>query len=71
MTIQQEYDPTIKWLLEGDPAIRWQTLQDLCNSPKDEIKKERLKIEIEGWGKHIMDFQDPSGTWDRGLYNPK
>ncbi|MHA1977102.1 MAG: hypothetical protein ACW98F_15420 [Candidatus Hodarchaeales archaeon] len=71
MTIRQQYESTIHWLLEGDPAIRWQTLQDLCDSSKNEIKTERFKIEKEGWGKQLMEFQDPSGIWDKGLYSPK
>jgi len=24
-----EIDSTVKWLLQGDPAIRWQALRDL------------------------------------------
>lgn len=64
MTIRQQYKQTIEWLLEGDPSIRWQTMEDLCNSPKTEIIKERAKIERDGWGKKLMKFQDPSGTWD-------
>lgn len=71
MTIQQQYQKTIKWLLEGDPSIRWQTMRDLHNSSKNEISKERSKIETIGWGKMLMEFQDPSGTWDNGFYNPK
>jgi len=25
-------DPTIRWLLDGDPAIRWQVLRDLAGA---------------------------------------
>ncbi|MEX2721887.1 MAG: hypothetical protein Q6362_010830, partial [Candidatus Wukongarchaeota archaeon] len=61
----------INWLLEGDPSIRWQTLRNLCSASESEIEKERSKIESEGWGKRLLSFQDPSGTWDNGLYTPK
>jgi hypothetical protein len=61
----------IDWLLTGDSAIRWQTLRDLCSKPLKMIQKERLKIESEGWGKKLLDYQDPSGTWANGLYTPK
>ncbi len=71
MELRKKYQTTIDWLLEGDPSIRWQTLRDLCESPQKEIKKERLKIESEGWGKQLLDHQDDAGTWDQGLYNPK
>src|SRR5436190_313422 len=26
-----EDDPVVQWLLQGDPAIRWQVLRDLCH----------------------------------------
>lgn len=29
MTLQ---DPTVQWLLESDPAIRWQTVRDLLEA---------------------------------------
>jgi len=61
----------INWLLEGDPSIKWQTLRNLCSVPESEIEKERSKIESEGWGKRLLSFQDPSGTWNNGLYTPK
>ena len=60
----------INWLLEGDPSIKWQTLRNLCSVPESEIEKERSKIESEGWGKRLLSFQDPSGTWNNGLYIP-
>ncbi len=71
MDLLDKYQSTIDWLLEGDPSIRWQTYRDICNSPKKQIQSERSKIESEGWGKTLLDKQDPSGTWDNGLYNPK
>ena len=26
-------DPVIEWLLEGDPAVRWQVMRDLLDEP--------------------------------------
>ena len=71
MTIRQHEESIIEWLLEGDPSIRWQTMKDLCKSPGNEIIRERSKIEKEGWGKMLMEFQDPIGTWDNNYYTPK
>ncbi|MHA2156160.1 MAG: hypothetical protein ACXABU_12520 [Candidatus Hodarchaeales archaeon] len=71
MSIKQQYSDTIQWLLGGDPSIRWQTHQDLCKSSNSIISSERSKIGTEGWGKMLLENQDPSGTWDNGLYNPK
>ncbi len=59
------------WLLEGDPAIRWQALKGLFNSSKEDIHKARVLIELEGWGKQLLDHQDKEGTWGGGLYDPQ
>jgi hypothetical protein len=32
----------IDWLLEGDPAIRWQVLRDLTDASPDEVAAELL-----------------------------
>ncbi|MHA2227377.1 MAG: hypothetical protein ACXAC8_19325 [Candidatus Hodarchaeales archaeon] len=71
MTFNQQDESVIEWLLKGDPAIRWQTMRDLSKSPREEIIKERSKIETEGWGKKLMEFQDSAGTWNNSYYSPK
>ena len=40
----------IDWLLEGDPAIRWQVLRDLVDAPTGEVAAERGKVEHDGLG---------------------
>jgi hypothetical protein len=32
----------ISWLLDSDPSIRWQVLQDLMRGPADEVRAEHL-----------------------------
>jgi hypothetical protein len=70
-------DKTIQWLLEGDPAIRWQALQDLVGAEESILERERRRISREGWGARLLAHQDPEGTWaggqssDGGLYSPK
>ncbi|MHA1945590.1 MAG: hypothetical protein ACXAC6_03155 [Candidatus Hodarchaeales archaeon] len=65
-------DPsTIDWLLSGDPSIKWQVMKDLCSASSNEFEKERSKIELEGWGKKFLSYQDPEGTWAQGFYSPK
>ncbi|MEZ5381252.1 MAG: hypothetical protein R2754_05585 [Microthrixaceae bacterium] len=69
-------DRTIGWLLGGDPAIRWQTKRDLLDAPADEVERERARIATTGWGRRLLDHQDPDGRWaggphGRGLYGPK
>lgn len=67
----------MQWLLEGDPAIRWQVLRDLAGAPDPEVAHERRKIARYGWGARLLAEQDPEGTWaggqssDGGLYLPK
>lgn len=64
-------DPILTWLLESDPAIRWQTLRDLCNAGTARILKEQEKISSEGWGARLLARQAASGLWGGGLYGPK
>ena len=53
----------VKWLLEGDPAIRWQVMRDLTGAPADEVAAERSRIAEEGWGAQLLDRQTPDGHW--------
>jgi len=60
----------IEWLLDGDPAIRWQVLQDLTNESPDDIAAERARVEHEGWGAHLLALEDPDGLWAGGACFP-
>lgn len=64
-------NPTIQWLLEGDPSIRWQTLKDLIGETKNKIDLERQKVATHGWGAKLLSKQDATGMWGKGLYSPK
>ena len=64
-------DPTIQWLMEGDPAIRWQILRDLLDAPAEEWQAERRKTIETGWGAALLARQDPDGRWGGGIYSPK
>jgi hypothetical protein len=61
----------ISWLLEGDPAIRWQVQRGLLNSSPAKYEAERRKIAKEGWGARLLALQDSDGRWGGGLYSPK
>src|SRR5688572_22422739 len=71
MAAEQGSDATVRWLLDGDPAVRWQTLRDLAGAASRTVERERAKVAREGWGARLLARQDPSGTWARGLYTPK
>ena len=53
----------IDWLLDSDPAIRWQVLRDLAHEPADVIAAERSRIATEGWGARLLALQAPDGLW--------
>ena len=58
-----------RWLLHGDPAIRWQVMRDLTHEPDDVVATERSRVAREGWGRALLDRQAPEGSWaanDRG-----
>jgi hypothetical protein len=44
----------IGWLLDGDPAIRWQVLRDLTDAPTSDVAIERMQVEDDGWGAHLL-----------------
>jgi hypothetical protein len=60
----------IDWLLDGDPAIRWQVLRDLTDASPEEVAAERERVEQEGWGARLLDLEDEDGLWDGGACFP-
>lgn len=58
------------WLLEGDPAIRWQVLRDLLDAPPGEVAAQRARVEHEGWGARLLAAEDPDGLWAGGACFP-
>jgi hypothetical protein len=60
-------DRVIQWLLDGDPAIRWQALQDLAGASRRTVEQEQRKVASDGWGARWLAKQDPSGKWAGGL----
>jgi len=59
------------WLMEGDPAIRWQTMEDLLGAAPERVAAERARVASEGWGAELLAAQDPDGGWAGALYSPK
>jgi hypothetical protein len=53
----------LKWLLDSDPAIRWQVMRDLTDEPPNAIAAERSRVATEGWGARLLAAQSPSGRW--------
>jgi hypothetical protein len=65
-----EDDPVVHWLLQGDPAIRWQVLRDLLDASQIEVASERARVEREGWGARLLALRAPDGTWQNGACFP-
>lgn len=60
----------LRWLLDSDPALRWQVLRDLVHAPEAEVAAERARTATEGWGAQLLDRQRPDGTWGDGSWAP-
>ena len=60
----------IDWLLDSDPAIRWQVLRDLTDASADEVAAERARVEREGWGARLLALEGADGLWDGGACFP-
>jgi len=58
------------WLLDSDPAIRWQVMRDLLHRPEAEWAAERAKVESEGWGARLFGLEDEDGQWAGGAHFP-
>lgn len=67
MTVTRD---VLSWLLDSDPAVRWQVLRDVGDASPDEISGERDSIATEGWGARLLALQEPNGQWDGGTYWP-
>src|SRR5438270_3899324 len=53
----------LKWLLDSDPAIRWQVMRDLTGEAPGAIAAERSRVATEGWGAQLLALQSPAGKW--------
>jgi hypothetical protein len=60
----------IDWLLDSDPAIRWQVLGDLTDASPDEVAAERARVQREGWGARLLALEGADGLWDGGACFP-
>jgi hypothetical protein len=60
----------LDWLLDSDPAIRWQALRDLTDAPAEVVAAERARVATEGWGARLLALQGADGQWAGGAYFP-
>src|SRR5256885_14608417 len=58
------------WLLDSDPAIRWQVLRDLADAPVEIVAAERARVATDGWGARVLALQGEDGQWEGGALFP-
>ena len=51
------------WLLDADPAVRWQVMWDLLDEPAEVVAATRARVAVEGWGADLLGQQRPDGNW--------
>jgi len=66
---RQPNTPTIHWLLDSDPSIRWQVMRDLTDAPAEEVAAERARVATEGLGARLLAIQGPDGRWGGAAWN--
>jgi hypothetical protein len=60
----------IDWMLDSDPALRWQVERDLAGAPEDVWRATRARVATEGFGARLLALQDDDGQWAGGAYFP-
>jgi hypothetical protein len=61
----------LDWLLDSDPALRWQVERDVVGSPPAVWEATRARVATEGFGARLLESQDPDGQWAGGSFFPK
>jgi hypothetical protein len=59
----------IQWLLDSDPAIRWQVMRDLMPKPEEAVAAERARVATQGWGAQLLALQGADGCWGGAAWN--
>ncbi|MCK6081616.1 squalene cyclase [Microbacterium sp. EYE_5] len=64
-------DPAIlAWLLDSDPALRWQVERDLAGADADTWQETRRRVATEGFGAALLAQQGQDGQWEGGAFFP-
>lgn len=58
------------WLLESDPALRWQVERDLLAAPTEVWQATRARVAGEGFAATVLRQQGEDGQWAGGAYFP-
>jgi len=63
-------DSVTDWLLDSDPALRWQVERDVLYLPDEVWQATRARVATEGFGARLLAHQDPDGQWAGGAFFP-
>jgi len=55
----------VDWLLDSDPAVRWQAMRDLAHASPGAVAAERARVAREGLGAEVLARQGSDGAWHR------
>lgn len=58
------------WLLDSDPALRWQVERDLLHADETAWQTTKARVAEEGFGAELLTHQDPDGQWAGGAFFP-
>lgn len=61
---------TLDWLLDSDPALRWQVERDIVGAAPEVWEATRARVATEGFGAALLAEQDADGQWAGGSYFP-
>ncbi len=62
--------PLAQWLMDSDPALRWQVERDLVGAPPEVWEATRARVATEGFGARLLAVQDGDGQWAGGSFFP-
>lgn len=60
----------LDWLLDSDPALRWQVERDVAGAPETVWQATRARVATEGYGARLLALQDADGQWAGGAFFP-
>ena len=61
---------TLDWLLDSDPALRWQVERDLAEAKPATWKATRADVAATGYGAELLARQGEDGQWAGGAFFP-
>lgn len=61
----------LTWLLDSDPALKWQVERDLLHEPAEIWQQTKQRMLTEGFVPQLLSHQESDGTWQHGAHFPK